>query len=271
MPPDVANFVVGSLDFKQTYKALQAMSSGPDPSAGGDLRQFEQIVHDVLNVRLREDLFEHIGPAWCVYLAPAGPGNADRPNKSDLAAYVLLAQIKDAAAFAKVLDGIVSFVNLTDGSSNPNQTAPLEKLSAPDVGYRLTSRGATLFELGEEARPTIMIGKSHFAVAATPDLARAALVSESQPDRHWQPTGKLVAAFEGLPRDLTFLLVSDHRDSHIPDWIASLPAWSQSLINLCQEEDLEHPSPWCLPRPAGPAAPGRSSCADRSLTRSRRG
>jgi hypothetical protein len=109
--------------------------------------------------------------------------------------------------------------------------------------------------LAAGVQPTIMMGNSFVVVAATPDLAREALASEAREDHGWQPTGKLVQAFEGLPGDLTFLAVADHRDSHVPRWIAGLPCVTQLLVNLSQEEDLDNASPWslldmfCLPSP----------------------
>lgn len=102
-----------------------------------------------------------------------------------------------------------------------------------------------------------MVGKSFIALAATPDLAREALASENRVDHRWQPTGKLVNAFEGLPDDLTFLAVRDHRGSQVPEWIANLPYVAQLLINMSQEDDLDNASPWCfldligVPRPGG--------------------
>ena len=100
-----------------------------------------------------------------------------------------------------------------------------------------------------------MIGKSFVAMAATPDLAREALASEAREDQGWKPTGRLVHAFEGLPGDVTFLGVADHRDSRVRRWIAGLPGMTQLLVNMSQEEDLDNASPWslldmfCLPSP----------------------
>jgi hypothetical protein len=59
-------------------------------------------------------------------------------------------------------------------------------------------------------------------------------------------TDKLVNAFEGMPSDLTFLAVADHRGSHVPQWIAELPSLTQLLVNINEEVDLDNASPWCL-------------------------
>jgi hypothetical protein len=66
-----------------------------------------------------------------------------------------------------------------------------------------------------------------------------------------------VNAFEGLPDELTLLVVADQRHSKVPEWIASLPGLTKSLINMSQEENLDNASPWCfldiigLPRSGG--------------------
>jgi hypothetical protein len=94
-----------------------------------------------------------------------------------------------------------------------------------------------------------------FTPAQIEALGLNALASETQRDNRWKPAGKLVHAFEGLPGDVTFLAVADHRDSHVPNWIAGLPSLTQLIINMNQEEDLDNASPWalfdmfCLPSP----------------------
>jgi hypothetical protein len=152
------------------------------PALGDNLRQFEQIVRDHTNVRFREDLLKYLGPTWCIYRARSNPVDAKPGAKSDPTAFVLLAAVKDAAAFVKVLDAIASFINENAGFLKPDQSSFLEKLPAPALGYTLTRRAATMLGLGDGALPTIMVGRSYIAVAATPCLAREALASENQVD-----------------------------------------------------------------------------------------
>jgi hypothetical protein len=257
LPQGVATFAVGSLDVEATYRHIVETSMQMDPSVGEELRQFEKIVHDETNVRFREDLLKYLGPTWCVYLAPPGPGDHKPGNEPDPAAFVIHARIKDATAFGRVLDTMASYINENNKGATPDETPFLERLPAPESGYRLTSRAAVALGLGDRVEPTIMVGKSFVALAATPKLAREALASEIDPDRRWKPTGKLVSAFEGLPDDLTFLAVADHRSSNFAEKIAALPHMTQVLINMSQEDDLDHASPWCLldwlgvPRPGG--------------------
>jgi hypothetical protein len=175
--------------------------------------------------------------------------------------------LKDAVAFGKVLDMMVTQFNedlapdhADIGQKPGDRKSPscfLEMLPAPATGYRLTSSTASKLGFAAGVRPTIMMGKSFVAVAATPELAREALASEAREDHGWKPTGKLVHAFEGLPGDLTFLDVADHRDSGVPHWIAGLPGITQLLVNMSQEQDLDDASPWSLLDMFGLPSPGR--------------
>ena len=265
LPPGVSTFAVGSLDLDKTHQSLLELGSALDPSVRGDLSHVAEIVHEYTHVRVREDLLRLLGPTLCVYRAPVRPGDHTSKDKSDPTAYVFLAGLNDAVAFGKVLDRLVALVDedlapeQADLGQKPgdrkSSSCFLEKLPAPQTGYRMTSSVAAHLGLAAGVQPTIMMGKSFVAVAATPDLAREALASEGREDQRWKPTGMLVQAFEGLPGDLTFLAVADHRDSHVPRWIAGLPSLTQLLVNLSQEEDLDNASPWslldifCLPSP----------------------
>jgi hypothetical protein len=267
LPPlqGVSTFAVGSLDLDKTYQSLLELSSSLDPSVSEDLRHVAKIVHEYSHVRLRENLLRLLGPTLCVYLAPVRPGDRTSKDKSDPTAYVFLAGLKDAVAFGKSLDMMVTQFNEdlapdhADIGQKPgdrkSSSCFLEKLPAPESGYRLTASAAAKLGLAAGVQPTIIMGKSFVAVAATPELAREALASEAREDHGSKPTGKLVHAFEGLPGDVTFLGVADHRDSHVPHWIAKLPGLTQLPVNMSQEEDLDNASPWslldmfCLPSP----------------------
>lgn len=146
MPQGVASFAVGSVDPEKTYQSLIDLSPSIDPTLIDDLRQFERIVHEQTNVRFREDLLKYLGPTWCIYLAPPAPGESKPRDKSDPTAYVLLVGVKDAAAFGKVLDTMVSQLNedlgdLESDDGDPGQkktdkkssTSFLEKLPAPTL------------------------------------------------------------------------------------------------------------------------------------------
>jgi hypothetical protein len=267
LPRGISTFAIGSLDLDKTYQSLLELSSSLDPSVSEDVRHVAKIVHEYTNVRLREDLLRLLGPTLCVYRAPARAGDRTSKDKSNPTAYVFLAGLKDAVAFGKVLDMMVAQFdeNLAPdhadlGQKPGDRKSPscfLEKLPAPESGYRLTASAAAKLGLSAGVQPTIIMGKSFVAVAATPELAREALASEAREDHGWKPTGKLVHAFEGLPGDLTFLGVADHRDSGVPHWIAGLPGITQLLVNMSQEQDLDDASPWSLLDMFGLPSPGR--------------
>ena len=75
-----------------------------------------------------------------------------------------------------------------------------------------------------DAEPVILIGKSSIAVAANVDRARVALTSTSREGSSRKPSDELAKVLDGLPAGLTFLAVTDHRNSTLPGWIASLPS-----------------------------------------------
>ena len=97
--------------------------------------------------------------------------------------------MKDATAFRKVLDTMAAQFNGEPGDADSERDdrrkradkdrpgAFFDKLPTPDVGYRLASPIAQTLGLDDLVRPTILVGRSYIAVAATRDL-RA---------RHWLP------------------------------------------------------------------------------------
>ena len=265
LPQAVATFAVGSIDLDKMFQSMVDLGSSLDPSVGDDPRQLETIVHDQTNAQFREDILKFLGPTFCVYMTPARPGDHEPRDKSDPMAYVCLAAVKDAVAFGNVLDKMVAQADANqvpghgDGAkkmaAKKSPSSFLERLPSPQKAYRLTSSAAGVLGLGEGVRPTIMIGKSFVTVAANPELAREALAAESRQDKRWKPTGKLANAFDGMPSELTFLAVADHRGSQVPQWLAELPSLTQILVNMSEEVDLDNASPWslldmfCLPRP----------------------
>ncbi len=142
----------------------------------------------------------------------------------------------------KVLDDLASRANqylrdrekTNDGPARGGREADppmlaLEKLPAPSRGYRLTSPAHLVFWLNDDVQPTVLVGKSHVALAINPERAAEALAPEQDGRDRWRPTGELIKAFECLPNKLTLLSVGDSRDSVVPALIASLPRYVQLL------------------------------------------
>ncbi len=200
---------------------------------------------DATGFRLREDLLAHLGPMWSVFPLPSRDRDGGVHSESSFTEYALVVSVDDIKAFAKVLESAASGVNhyLRD-LEKPNDPAAakpdtpdlpvltLERLPAPDRGYRLTSPSQLVFWLDDNLQPTLLIGKSHIALASNLDRAKEALGSEQQDGRAWQPVGELSNAFACLPENLSFLMVGDTRDSIVPDGIAKLPKTVQLLSTV---------------------------------------
>jgi hypothetical protein len=147
------------------------------------------------------------------------------------------AHIDDAEAFAKLLTAAVPRVNqyLRDSKKGNDHAKAgdrehelpmlaLEPLPAPERGYRLTSPARVILALDGETRPTLLIGRSHIACASNLRRAKEAFAFESQPENTWRPEGALQPALACLPQRLTFVAVTDHRDSSWPELLAHFPA-----------------------------------------------
>ncbi len=161
---------------------------------GDELGQIERAIREATGLKLREDLLSHLGPTWSVFPVPSADRGHDDRDKVDWTAYVLLASVKDPEAFGKLLDSLATRVNqsLRDAEKANDKEGPgnkepepamlmLERLPAPDRGFRLTSPARLVFWLNDELQPTILVGKSYVAFAPNLDRGRA---------KPWPPSDK---------------------------------------------------------------------------------
>jgi hypothetical protein len=218
-------------------------------------------------VSLHDDVLKRLGPTWTVFRFPteAGP-NVREKTEPDVTDYALLASVDDSSAVLKVLDAFAARVNqyFRDAYKVPGRNEDdlpilsLERLPAPDRGYQLTSPTRLVLWLND-ARPTILVGKSFVSCAASLERARLALAGETNAAGAWKPSGALHEALECLPDRLNFLAVVDHRDSAVPEAIAGLPATVQSLAAILTLDDAPADAPaaasilslFGIPRPGG--------------------
>lgn len=234
-------FVVDSFDPAIAYGRLIDLAKRVEPEMAGLIDQMERTTRDVTGLRLREDLLNHIGPTWCVLPVPSADGGGGKAEV-DPSEFVLVASLKDADGFAKVLDTLALRANqflrdrekIDGGQAKAGHPADppmlaLERLPAPHRGYRLTSPSRLVFWLNQDVQPTILVGNSYLAVAVNAERAAEALAFERGAGARWRPTGALVDAFACLPQKLTLLSVGDHRDSVVPETIAQLPSLVQLL------------------------------------------
>jgi hypothetical protein len=246
LPRTAREFTVAAFEPETSYQLIRDAFKAIDPEVEAAFKEAEQTIKDQAGLRLREDFLRLLGPTWTVIrLVPEG--GASRSSKEfDPTEYVLVAGVKDAAAFGAVLDRSVALLNASlrkldpadegaDGKKANDAEPPalaVERLPGPDRGYRLTSPAGIIPWLNTDTEPTILLGKSYIAIAADTDRARAVLAAEGNIDRRWRPEGEVVSAFDGLPANLTFLSIGDERNSIWPDGLAHLPATAQYLLGL---------------------------------------
>jgi hypothetical protein len=251
IPRGAGAFLVGSCDLVKAYDVLLPLwIEGPDfGDAGGvdgeSSRMIELLVFEATGQRLHEDILGHIGPTWCLYSEPQR-----EKGKSDAPMPTLLVEVDDAKAFGKVIDSLARRLNAQFRTAREGDkgkpaddlpTFALERLPAPERGYRLTSPAGIIPWLGEGQQPTLLVGESYVAFAANPGLARAALAASSTPGERWGPSGELADAFECLPAEMTSLTVGDPRDSAWPEMVVSLPKLVQYVASAFEAVDGDLP------------------------------
>ncbi|MDG3007349.1 hypothetical protein [Paludisphaera mucosa] len=183
----------------------------------------DRVLADPENRRLVAAVVDRLGPTGCVYNAVG----------ERAAGVTLLMSDRDVAALDQALGTAVARLNaffreeefgpgdLAKPDARPPALA-LERLPAPDRGYRLTSPSGRIPWITELAQPTILLGEAFAVVAFNPDLARAAVTAELQPAARWEPSGAVVEALKVLPSNPSLLIVGAPRDSPWPDLIADL-------------------------------------------------
>jgi hypothetical protein len=245
IPSAATSFCISSFDPDGSFVKLKDMAGVWVPEIGDEIAAGEQLIQTATGLRLREDLLRHLGPTWSVVSFPTSDtANENRPEWDPLGC-ALVTDLSDADKFGKILDGIASGADklLRDleadnaGEDEDRQDAgarmvALERLPAPDRGYRLTSPAGLVYWIDEKVKPVILLGKSSVVIAANLDQAHKVVAAEAEPGARWKPTAELVEAFGCLPEHLTFLAVGDHRRSPIPGLIAHLPASVQLINNL---------------------------------------
>ncbi|SIO19674.1 hypothetical protein SAMN05444166_2936 [Singulisphaera sp. GP187] len=263
IPRGARNVMIGSFDAVKAYDAGRSeWSKGPQLGGVAEAaRKFSKaadlLVFETTGQRLREAILGHFGSTWCLYSAPAR-----QEDKSDPQTPILLVEVDDAKAFAKVLDALATRINAflcppenrKDGKSADGLPAvlALEPLPAPDRGYRLTTPAGIVSWLGEGQQPTIQVGESYVAFAANPDLTRAALATASQPAaERWTPSGELTKAFECLPAELTSLTVGDPDNSTWPTIFVYLPKLVQHMASIFDATKDDRPGTAWGPRLLG--------------------
>lgn len=235
IPKGVPAFVIASFDPSRSYDQAVRLLQALMPEAKEEVDQVEKLVRDATGLGLRANLLAHLGPTWSVYQVPGADQARDQEHRE-----VMVVGTDDAVAIGKALDALAIRANEAlrqlEGGPGPDRDTPpilmLERLPAPARGYQLVSPARLVPWLDEAVRPTVMIGRSHVAIAANPALARAALAAEAEPGGAWQPDGEVATTFACLPAGLSSLSVGDPRESAMPEFVATLPASVQFWGNM---------------------------------------
>jgi prepilin-type processing-associated H-X9-DG protein len=150
----------------------------------------------------------------------------------------VVVEVKDRKTVVKSLDALAKqsnrtiplvgnfmgppFVSLTVG--------PMQTLKAPDAGY-VFATSASSVPLPAGLRPTLLMGREELVFATSPPTARRARDLAEQSGAGGLPPGDaLAASLDHLPDRLTFLSVSDPRESLLPDLIAALPGLAEFAV-----------------------------------------
>jgi prepilin-type processing-associated H-X9-DG protein len=247
LPAGLTGFTALSVDLSATYDKIVTVATAASPQGADQVAAFEQSMHRLLGLELRNDLLQHLGPKVALYAQEAGAGAAGDPAAAMMAAYAGLTisfQVRNAAAVAKGLDPLMSalnrFIKQRQAGGRPDQAnagAP-----APEFRKQPAVRPAYVLEFPPGSlppqvaalfRPTVMLGTNQLVFGMTTNVAEQALTRGPR----WQPTAAFSPVAQRLPQSLVFLNINDPRDS-MPALIERLPAlvqqWNATLLPAMQ-------------------------------------
>jgi prepilin-type processing-associated H-X9-DG protein len=263
LPDGLTGFTVFSLAPGAFYDRMREATRAGDPNAPAHFDALEQSVLRATGHRLREEILKPLGPRMVFYVVPDrinAPTNAVAGLAQGLlhvAKATLVVEVEDGDAYARMLDDLAARANeALRTQPNGARLEPLRTKGGPR-GYVL-SVPPSAAPIPAGMRPTILLGKKTLVIGTTPDAARRALALEGKPG--YVAGGPLAEALDHLPPKLTFLNVSDTRETMLPDVIANLP----TLIQVAGGGPLRtlqgfSPDQLFRRRPVPPPAPGATA------------
>ena len=238
MPKGLDAFTALSISLRQLFDRFVAFETTLDPTTPDQVAQAEQQLQQALGLRLKEDVLDKLGPKVAVYVAPGAkpaPAGAIVLNPVAMLAgpfppLTIAIDTPDGPALAKTVDTLMNAVN------QQLKAQPLPVGSAP-MEFKKAAGGLAAYTLaippqmiqGPQAmllstlKPTVIVGKSHLLIAATPEAAAKALALEDKPADRRSPDETFAPMAAQLPANMLVLNVGDPRGS-LPEVMANLPS-----------------------------------------------
>ncbi|WP_422923577.1 DUF1559 domain-containing protein [Singulisphaera sp. PoT] len=241
LPPLVRGldgFAVASLSPAKMLDILgeQVESLNANPNAANPIVSISEAVRKITGHKLKEEILAPLGPKFVFGVLPSkvgAPTNAFSGllmGVTSVPRATLLIELKDPSAYARILEDVVKGVNEAfrlpaDAPEGDWPKVRIEPLAGDVKGY-VASVAASLVPLPAGVRPTLAFGKNSLVIAASPEVAKAALKFEEQP-AGLPAESPLARDFGARLKSLTMLGVRDDRTSSLAEMVANLPVASQ--------------------------------------------
>lgn len=274
LPPGLAGVTAFSVDLGGVYDRFVAGLAASNPAGRNSLESLELAFRNVTGLRIRDDLLAQLGSKATYFFLPTR-GDAPIQALAGLAQgflrtprYAAILEVKDAAAFAKLLDGAVIksqayFRDRFEANTKPPPVR-IHPLKGIAHGYSVSiSPSVAPFPAG--FRPTFIMGKTTLILASNPEDARSTLELQER-GAPLPASDPLASTLDRLPRRAIMASVMDERRSLLPELIANFPLliqWGQTLVGARMGPQFRQPVPrQGLP---GMMVPMRSSVAGLEL------
>jgi hypothetical protein len=262
LPRSLAGFSALSIDLAVLFDGLGALTASNDPRGRDSFGAFAKAFERATGHRLREDVLAQLGPRIVAYSVPTKVNAPTNPLAGLALGFAhtpktaIVVEVKNADAFSRTFGDLI---RTAQGFSNAQADA---RPGAPAVRFnpvKGVERGFVLSvppsvsPLPAGLRPTFVLGKKTLVIGSTPEAAREALALEARTGG--LPAGDpLAEALARAPEKLTFLNVSDTRQSLLPEVLANLPGLVQLVGTAATSGVRPRFAPGRGPRPFGPGA-----------------
>lgn len=232
VPDGSRSFAVVALDPVRSMDPLLALAEAVDARTRITLEQTERTLNVATGMNLREELLAQLGTTWLCY----EPAETQENGETEIPAPVVLATLKDRAAFTKALDTLAERFNRAlreaeDAQGNGIEPVlQLKRLAESEEGYVLEAPKGLSLLFDHGLQPTILVGQRLVALATSTAEARKAMAAERQGTPRWRPENDLAKAVGQLPERLVFLAVGQTRGSatsvtKLPDIVQTVANW----------------------------------------------